>query len=336
MNIPLLIDAVVRQTTILIAQLSTAGGLRAPLSHVANQVFLDLVTELEGQGLGRKVIADMFGLALRSYQQKVQRLSESTTERGQSLWEVVLGYVQQQGVVSRGEVLTRFARDGEADVRSILADLVGSGFVYKTGRGEATLHRAAAQEEVGRALAAQDRVADAAFVWVAVYRSGPLEQKQLLERLRIEPEALDRALERLLAEGRIQRELHDGRTVYRAESCFIAGTESEGWEAALFDHYQAVVGAMCAKLAALRPPGTGPSRIGGSTFSFDVWPGHPHAERALSLLERTRAQLSQLWDELHAYNQHAQRPIEYQRITFYFGQNVTTESAAQADAETTA
>jgi hypothetical protein len=73
----MLIDAIVRQTMVLIAQLATAGGGRAQLSHTANQVFLDLVAALKEQGLGNKVIADMFGMALRTYQTKVQRLSEA-------------------------------------------------------------------------------------------------------------------------------------------------------------------------------------------------------------------------------------------------------------------
>ena len=59
MDIQFLIDSVVRQTTVLIAQLATAGGARAPLSHIAGQVFLELANELESQGVGRKVSADM-------------------------------------------------------------------------------------------------------------------------------------------------------------------------------------------------------------------------------------------------------------------------------------
>jgi predicted acetyltransferase len=56
---------------------------------------LSLVRELERQGIGQKVIADMFGLALRSYQQKVQRLSESATDRGLTLWEAVHAHIQR-------------------------------------------------------------------------------------------------------------------------------------------------------------------------------------------------------------------------------------------------
>ncbi len=61
---------IVRQTTVLLAQISTAAGVRAPLAHVADQVFFELGRELEAQGVRRNVVADMFGLALRSYQMK--------------------------------------------------------------------------------------------------------------------------------------------------------------------------------------------------------------------------------------------------------------------------
>jgi CBS domain-containing protein len=43
------------------------------LAHIANQVFLELTTELEAQGVSRKVSADMFGMALRAYIKKIRR-----------------------------------------------------------------------------------------------------------------------------------------------------------------------------------------------------------------------------------------------------------------------
>src|SRR6185295_8389263 len=101
MDIKLLIDSIVRQTTVLIAQLATAAGVRAPLAHVANQVFVDLTKELREQGVAQKVIADMFGMALRTYQSKVQRLTESGTYGGRSLWEATLEFVQDKGTVLR-------------------------------------------------------------------------------------------------------------------------------------------------------------------------------------------------------------------------------------------
>jgi hypothetical protein len=74
----------VQQTTVLIAQLSTAAGLRAPLAHVADQVFVELSRELEAQGLGRKVVADMFGMALRGYWTPRARAFGSTQSQRQS------------------------------------------------------------------------------------------------------------------------------------------------------------------------------------------------------------------------------------------------------------
>jgi hypothetical protein len=127
MNAQILIDAVVRQTMVLIAQLSTADGVRSPLSHVADEVFIGLVRELESQGVGKKVIADMFGLALRSYQQKVQRLSESATRRGITLWSAIHSYLGEQASATREEVLAHFKHDEELKVRGILSDLVESG-----------------------------------------------------------------------------------------------------------------------------------------------------------------------------------------------------------------
>lgn len=86
MNVKLLIDGIVRQTTVLLAQLSTTSGARAPWARATDEVFRNLAREIEAQGVGRSVVADMFGVALRSYQRKVQRLTESCSQRDQTLW----------------------------------------------------------------------------------------------------------------------------------------------------------------------------------------------------------------------------------------------------------
>lgn len=116
MNSQLLIEAFVRQTMVLIAQVATTAGGRTPLTRVADQVFRDLTAALEEQGVRRKVVADMFGMALRSYQQKVRRLNESASETGRSLWEVVYEHVADEQVVPRVALLARFRRDDPASV----------------------------------------------------------------------------------------------------------------------------------------------------------------------------------------------------------------------------
>ncbi len=85
MDAKLLIDGAVRQTAVFIARLSTASGVRSPLARIADQVFLDLAREIEAQGVRRPVAADMFWMALRTYQKKTQRLTKSPSTREQSL-----------------------------------------------------------------------------------------------------------------------------------------------------------------------------------------------------------------------------------------------------------
>jgi hypothetical protein len=113
---------------VLIAQLATTAGVRAPLAHIADSIFLELAREIEAQGVGRKVVADMFGMALRSYQKKVDRLAESRTEANRTLWQAVLEYLRE-GSRTRQDVLERFRYDGEKEVGAILSDLVSNGLM---------------------------------------------------------------------------------------------------------------------------------------------------------------------------------------------------------------
>lgn len=150
MNTPLLIDSIVRQVTVLLAQLGTAGGLRAPMAHLANQVFLHLAEELEAQGVSRKVSADMFGMALRAYVRKVGRLREGHSAPGVTLWQAVLEFIREHGLVLRSRVLERFSRDAEPVLLSVLNDLCESGLVFVLGSGSRVAYRAATDVSTSR------------------------------------------------------------------------------------------------------------------------------------------------------------------------------------------
>ena len=139
MNPHLLIDAVVQQTMVFIAQLATSGGVRAPLAQVANQVFLDLSSELQSQGVSKKVIADMFGMALRTYHRKVRSSRQSQTEEGRTVWEAVFDHIRDHEPVSAVEVHQCFIRDDPEVVTGVLNDLVNTGLVYRAGRGDSAL-----------------------------------------------------------------------------------------------------------------------------------------------------------------------------------------------------
>jgi hypothetical protein len=320
-NVNLLIDAIVRQTTVLIAQLATTAGARAPLAHTANRVFLDLTRELKQQGLGSKVISDMFGLTLRAYHAKVARLSESGTERGRSLWEAILGFVQDKGSVSHLDVLRRFSGDEERVVRSVLRDLVETGMLYRSGRGDFASYRAANLHDAAAQVDPTEHVAS--LVWIVVYRHGPLSAEALGERLPVEKTDLGSALERLVADGRVVKQQQGDTVSYSTDGCVIPLGSMVGWEAAVFDHYQALVIALCTKLRLGRSRAAVNDWIGGSTYSAVVWEGHPLRDEVTGLLRETRARASELRTRVEAYNVNHVAPASGdEKVLFYVGQAV--------------
>jgi predicted transcriptional regulator len=304
---------------VLIAHLSTAAGIRAPLAHVADEVFLRLASEIEAQGVGRKVVADMFGLALRSYQKKVQRLAESSTERERTLWEVLLELIQREGSVSRGDAQLRFGRDGEMAVASVLKDLVASGLVSVTGRGLAARYAATSERERERLLADADRDALVNLAWLAVYR-GARSEAEVAESLRKSPQQTRPVLDELVASGRVER---SAQGELRAFTLTIPVGSEQGWEAAVLDHFRAVANAIANKVRQGRVRSEVSDVIGGGTLSFDLEPGHPFEQRVTGLLDRVRKDVNALFAEVNAHNRsHTFDEERRFRVWFYFGQNV--------------
>lgn len=318
MNVNLLIDNIVRQTTVLVAQLATAAGGRAPLAHVAGQVFIELVRELKSQGLGNKVIADMFGLTLRTYHDRVRRTSESATERGTSLWAAVLGFVRQRQTVTRAELLTRFRADDEASVRGVLSDLVDGGLLFKSGRVDHTTYRAASAAETDAILAADPERSLPSLLWVWLHQRGPTTLEELTRELNLSTDQAKHALDVALAQGRVQ--LDEQGSLYRADHCVIPYGDELGWEAALFDHFQAVVTAIGSKVTRGKARSQLGEATGGSTYHFDLYRGHPSEAKVLGLLQSVREQASALRREVERGV--SPEAAEVYRVVFYAGQNV--------------
>jgi predicted transcriptional regulator len=326
-NPQILIDAIVRHTTVLIARLSTVEGVRSPLGHIANEVFVGLVTEIEHQGVSKKVIADMFGMALRSYRQKVQRLGESATARGVTLWTAVQRFLAERGSATRAELFAEFQRDEEASIRGILNDLVESGLILRSGRGDETRYRIATAEELrdlGAFAETRPQDAHAALVWVQIYREGPMSFDRLAQLVPLSRAALETAVEALVADGRIRRESRDGGPQFTAEHMLIPIGETAGWEAAVVDHHRAVLTAIAVKLATRSRTSTADDEVGGTTLTFDLWPGHPREQEVRALLRSTRTTLLPLWEEVEAYNRQHTGKQTYQ-VHYYCGQYLVEE-----------
>ena len=326
MHFQVLIDAIVRQTMVLVARLSTAEGTRSPLGHIAGEVFSGLVAELEQQGVSKKVVADMFGMALRSYRQKVQRLSESATSRGATLWSAVQDYLGTCESATRHEVLARFDSDEESSVRGILNDLVENGFVVRTGRGEETRYRLATEEERADFGASLEGATEslAAHVWLQIYREGPTSHDRLTQLVPVSASALNEAVELLLGDGRIGRQSESSEPIYMAEQVLIPIGEAAGWEAAVVDHHRAVMNALAAKLTSGTRVSARSDEVGGTTLTFALWPGHPKEEETRKLLAAQRAAVIPLWEEVNQCERPDSVKGEYQ-VHFYCGQYLTGE-----------
>jgi hypothetical protein len=326
-NAKLLIDAIVRQTTVLIAQLSTAAGVRAPLAQLADQVFLSLAREIEAQGVGRKVVADMFGMALRGYQKKVQRLAESNSQQNKTLFEAVLEYLERNPGSLRSAVLQRFRHDGERETIAVLTDLVNSGLVYNTGMGPGTLYGVTSEAERQRLTRESDLHSLAGMAWGLVYQSPGITRDDLVHLLQTEEARVDEALALLLGEGRVSQG-SDGKL--RAPGFQVARDSTHGWESAVFDHFQAVATAIANKLKHLSRDGDARDWIGGTTLRFELSPNHPHRAQTLALLGRIRTELDAFWNHVSDYNDaHPVAEDERFNVVFYFGQNVDNVELAE-------
>ena len=330
MTVELLIEAIVRQTTILIAQLATSGGSRAPLAQVADQVFLNLVHELERQGVSRKVSADMFGLGLRTYQRKIQRFLESSTDRGRSLWVAVLDYLQQGVSVTRAELLEHFASDDESQIRGVLRDLCESGLIAAAGSGSRLSYRLTSEDELMRLRHAQSGEGLDELLWALIYREGPITLAEL-RKTHVDVEQLEPAIARLLEAGRVERAKPEGP--FTARSLVLPLGSPVGWEAAVFDHFKAVVNTVTRRLGMSRERPALADRVGGSTYTLDVWPGHPLAEQAYETLKNLRSQLTQLRDGVERYNAEHPVPERYTQVLMYVGQCLIEQGEHGADEE---
>lgn len=318
MDVSLLIDAVVRQTMVLIANLVRATDHRPQLERIAQQVFLELNDELRRQGVRASLLAGLFGMKLRTYHDRVRRARESVTCAGQPLFQAVFEYIRTTGPAPQWQIEGAFIDDHQKVLQAILDDLVETGLVFKSGRGASTRYGAMpTTAEIPRAPEA-----DATLAHVALYHRSPATREELAEQLGPYVD-LDAVLDRLVADGRAERSIDpDGIERFRSDGYLIPVGDPVGWEAAVFDHYQAVVNAISVKLDAGATRARDGDSAGGSTYAFHVPDGHPLTNEVLGLLTEFRTRLTTLRNRVDAVTAtEGLDRAESRQVTFYFGQH---------------
>jgi len=327
MSLHVLIDTLVRQSMVMVARLATSGGLRAPVAHIAEQVFRELTVELRSQGVGHKVIADMFGMSLRAYHAKIRRLDESADARRRSLWQAVLSYLETKQQVTKGELLQRFRHDDPLSVVGVANDLVTNGWVYRRGEGDALVYKLAEEAELSSNAVGDEALVS--LVWILVRRHGPLEKRAFASLTpTLDVEKLDTALSALEADGRIRKYVDHGQEHYASDQCLILPTSKDAWMAAVIDHFGAVINTLCARAERQHRSGPYDHLCGGSTFHFELDIENPEWKEVIELFVEVRKRCSELRARVDAHNAQypPQRPVQ---VVLYAGQHVV------ADHETT-
>jgi hypothetical protein len=184
--------------------------------------------------------------------------------------------------------------------------------VFKIGAGQDTAYRAATTREL-RQLGSKEGGPEQ-LVWIMIYREGPIAVDELLKMAGIGSGLLERCLEDLVAAGRIER---TSAGAYVSRAMVVPLGSVIGWEAGMFDHFQAMVQTMCQRLRAAGEPN---SEVGGSTYSFNVWPGHPYEDDVRSTLSNFRKRTTELRARVQQYNHDHGLPSEYKHVTVYAGQ----------------
>ena len=165
-----------------------------------------------------------------------------------------------------------------------------------------------------------------------VHRQGPATLDEIHRTVPVDPATLEDALSLLAREGRVEARQEGSAIRYAARDCLIPIGDSAGWEAAIFDHYQALVVSICTKLRRGSRRTEAGETIGGSTYGFTVWPGHPHHDEVTGLLSRLRRDVAELRRKVHEYNQNEPGP-EHGRIGViaYLGQTLVETEYAEDD-----
>jgi hypothetical protein len=164
------------------------------------------------------------------------------------------------------------------------------------------------------------------LVVLTVYRHGPVSSSDVARLTCLSEPACQAALEALLEAGQIHAVGRGTDARYSADLFEVPLGTEHGWEAAVLDHYQAMVSAIGRKLKLGAVSAQARDVVGGSTWSLDVWDGHPLADEARSTLARVRDQVEKLRTRIDTYNADHERSAPAERVVFYMGQYVNGES----------
>ena len=134
-----------------------------------------------------------------------------------------------------------------------------------------------------------------------------------------------------MGSARVERAGEGTAAKYRAANLYLPLGSPVGWEAAVFDHFQAMVKTIVCRLREDRAAPTLADRIWGSTYSIDIWPGHPLEQEAYDVLAHQRTALCDLRKRAEAFNAEHPGPENHTQAVYYFGQCLILQGSGGSD-----
>jgi hypothetical protein len=119
-------------------------------------------------------------------------------------------------------------------------------------------------------------------------------------------------------------------TRYSARALVVPVGAAVGWEAAVFDHFKALVTTILSRLNENRAT-TLDDRVGGGTYTIDVWPGHPLEDEVFGTLTRLRSMLTDMRERVVQFNGEQALPETHTRVVIYAGQCLIHEDGDGED-----
>jgi hypothetical protein len=159
-----------------------------------------------------------------------------------------------------------------------------------------------------------------------MYREGPLTLAEIAMRAQTDEGLIETPVLRLVEQGRVQRAVEGEITRYEARALVIPIGAVAGWEGAVFDHFKAVTKTILARLDSQGTTRLEDS-VGGSTYTIDIWDGHPLADEVRGTLGQMRSTLSDLRQRVSQYNEAHKLPDDHERVVIYAGQSMVQEGA---------
>jgi hypothetical protein len=198
-------------------------------------------------------------------------------------------------------LLTRLRYDDEHSLMGVLRDLCESSLVFASGSGKSRVYRQATNEDLLTAGREDDGLGLEAYLWTIVYREQHASLEELAGATGLEAAKLEAPLAALIAAGRVERVASAGREEYRARELVLGLDDPAGWEASVLDHFSAMVQTVTRKLA-LDQRARLKDEVGGSTYHFKLWRGHPLQDEVVGELARFRERMSQLRRKVDEHN----------------------------------